>query len=284
VVWCDLEKKPFFTSTGYKGRTHGRDYHGVVAAPEAAAIIRWSQWFKVYDPFYALCAPYDPVPWKCVPSEYPDQPWMPKQAYLDESMQVGWVGAWPEWKYLGPSTNYIRCDYTERCDENDGESIGHGDHPNPFYAQTEVIKLIESLGFLVRYVLWKLGLTYDARILVTDMSLPWGGLFDKAGDWRPPHVRHRLGGEVDISANRIHESYLGRHNVRLVTAKEKKVIRAIMLSARKWFKESFWLNDRELEDHYHWQLRPFLPEDSSNPGCVAALASFSGCPLESYPQ
>jgi hypothetical protein len=56
-----------------------------------------------------------------------------------------------------------------------------------------------------------------------------------------------------------------------------------MLTAAKWFKNSFWLNDRESQDHYHWQLRPFLPEDSSNPGCVAALAPFSGCPLESYP-
>jgi hypothetical protein len=76
----------------------------------------------------------------------------------------------------------------------------------------------------------------------------------------------------------------GGRRVRWVTANEKKVIREIMLTAAKWFKNSFWLNDRELQDHYHWQLRPFVPEDSSNPGCVAALAPFSGCPLEFYPQ
>jgi hypothetical protein len=230
VIWSDLESKPFFTSTGYKGRTQWRDYHGVLAAPEAAAMIRYSHWSKVHDNpgiFFQICSPAFPEEkiWKCIPPENaPADPelWMPKEAYYDGAVTVGWVGGWPNLQQLGPSTNYIRCDYTQRCDENDGEFIGHGDHPNPFYAQTEVIRLFENLGFMVRYVLYKLGLTYDARILVTDMSLPWGGLFDKAGDWRPPHVRHRFGGEVDISANRIHEFYLGGRRVRWVTANEKK--------------------------------------------------------------
>ena len=35
------------------------------------------------------------------------------------------------------------------------------------------------------------------------MSLPWGGLFDVNGNWKPPHSGHRFGKHADVSKWRI---------------------------------------------------------------------------------
>jgi len=36
-----------------------------------------------------------------------------------------------------------------------------------------------------------------------DISLPWGGLFDLNGDWKPPHTTHREGKESDLNKRTI---------------------------------------------------------------------------------
>jgi hypothetical protein len=40
-------------------------------------------------------------------------------------------------------------------------------------------------------------------IYVSDISLPWGGLFDISGDWAPPHVTHRWGDMTDIRTTHL---------------------------------------------------------------------------------
>ena len=37
------------------------------------------------------------------------------------------------------------------------------------------------------------------KIYINDVSLPYGGLFDMRGDWRPPHYEHRVGTNADVS-------------------------------------------------------------------------------------
>lgn len=37
-----------------------------------------------------------------------------------------------------------------------------------------------------------------AKLQITSMSLPWGGLFDIHGNWAPPHRTHRSGENADI--------------------------------------------------------------------------------------
>jgi hypothetical protein len=299
VIWSDLESKPFFTSTGYKGRTHWRDYNGVLAAPEAAAIIRYSHWSKVHDGpglFFQICSPAFPEEkiWKCIPPENaPAEPelWMPKEAYYDGVVTVGWVGAWPGLKYLGPHESYIRCDYWNECVKQNGESIGHREHPNPFYGTETLVKLIPLVA---DWVLLKMHYVLDHAILVGDMSLPWGGLFDLNARWSPPHRRHRLGGEVDISDRYIYEFNRdsGWHRVREMTSNEKERFVSAMEKLKelveKFEKEHgkgfLTIIHEEKNRHYHLQLSPPVPVQEQNPGCVAALAPFSGCPLESYPQ
>jgi hypothetical protein len=39
----------------------------------------------------------------------------------------------------------------------------------------------------------------NAPLYVGDISLPWGGLLDREGDWRPPHTQHRWGDMVDLA-------------------------------------------------------------------------------------
>lgn len=43
------------------------------------------------------------------------------------------------------------------------------------------------------------GIEPDIYLAVIDMSLPWGGLFDIDGNWKPPHDYHRIGRSVDFS-------------------------------------------------------------------------------------
>lgn len=43
------------------------------------------------------------------------------------------------------------------------------------------------------------GMSADVYLAVIDMSLPWGGLFDVLGNWRPKHDLHRVGKSVDFS-------------------------------------------------------------------------------------
>jgi hypothetical protein len=44
---------------------------------------------------------------------------------------------------------------------------------------------------------WDDSLRQDA-LFVNDISLPFGGLFDVAGNWRPEHAEHREGLDVDV--------------------------------------------------------------------------------------
>jgi hypothetical protein len=36
-------------------------------------------------------------------------------------------------------------------------------------------------------------------LVINAISLPWGGLFDYASQWNPPHVSHRFGNDADVS-------------------------------------------------------------------------------------
>jgi hypothetical protein len=39
---------------------------------------------------------------------------------------------------------------------------------------------------------------FQRRLLINDISLPYGGLFDINGDWQTPHKTHREGKNVDV--------------------------------------------------------------------------------------
>lgn len=43
----------------------------------------------------------------------------------------------------------------------------------------------------------------DQDLLVNDISLRYGGLFDIGGDWAAPHITHRFGSQVDLQKSTI---------------------------------------------------------------------------------
>jgi len=45
---------------------------------------------------------------------------------------------------------------------------------------------------------WYLNFPQEYTLFINDVSLPYGGLFDKYGNWQPPHNAHRIGKSADI--------------------------------------------------------------------------------------
>ena len=45
---------------------------------------------------------------------------------------------------------------------------------------------------------WHREFPTEHSLYINDMSLPYGGLFDKDGNWKPPHGLHRVGESADI--------------------------------------------------------------------------------------
>jgi len=42
---------------------------------------------------------------------------------------------------------------------------------------------------------------FPDHMVINDISLPWGGLFDTGHNWHPPHAGHRWGNQVDLRTN-----------------------------------------------------------------------------------
>lgn len=71
------------------------------------------------------------------------------------------------------------------------------------------------------------------------MSLPWGGLFDVNGNWKPPHSGHRFGNHADVSKWRVRKG------------NRAKLVRTMCDYANVYSE-----GDEEYEDpHYHVVLR-----------------------------
>jgi hypothetical protein len=45
---------------------------------------------------------------------------------------------------------------------------------------------------------WRILYPNEAILMINDLSLPNGGLFDKDGNWSPPHSTHRNGRDIDV--------------------------------------------------------------------------------------
>lgn len=65
-------------------------------------------------------------------------------------------------------------------------------HPNGTNGTAALVLAVQALAN-----------AYSSRsgnaLSINDMSLAWGGIFDLAGDWGPPHVLHQTGQSVDIN-------------------------------------------------------------------------------------
>jgi hypothetical protein len=71
-------------------------------------------------------------------------------------------------------------------------------HPSGWYAQIEMIRALQALAVTVADSMPGLPL-----LGYNDMSLTWGGVFDLAGNWGPPHCSHRYGRGVDFRTRNL---------------------------------------------------------------------------------
>jgi hypothetical protein len=72
-------------------------------------------------------------------------------------------------------------------------------HTPPSYSDDHTHWGKEELINAIYTIAWNYVLRGGEIIYVNDMSLPYGGLFDIQGNWRPPHKTHRTGRNADIS-------------------------------------------------------------------------------------
>jgi len=80
-------------------------------------------------------------------------------------------------------------------------------------------------------------------IYINDMSLPYGGLFDIQGNWRPPHDTHRTGRNADISGRGPGGTFL-----------QEEMMKEIIREAAKRLNVSI---DCDYErNHYHFTVTP----------------------------
>lgn len=101
-------------------------------------------------------------------------------------------------------------------------------------------------------VLWRIAFHYaelldfqpdPERLHVNDASLPWGGLFDILGQWRPSHHGHRKGTVVDIRANQLPGAVPPDHDQEFLDAAGKLGARAVREKVGS------------PSEHYHLMLR-----------------------------
>jgi len=142
---------------------------------------------------------------------------------------------------------YVRCGLTASCTGRDNVEP---EHPAAFYGRPELIEKVRRLAEAFRE-------RWGAILTITDMSLPWGGLFDVDETWTPPHTRHRNGRSVDISRRVWVDTPNGRVGRGMVPAEED------------------WLRDYATgklglfqvpERTIHFDLTPVVPRFVCSPG------------------
>lgn len=148
---------------------------------------------------------------------------------------------------------YLRCGKLATC--TDGTDNIDPKHPEAFWGDPE---MVAKVGGLAAAFCWLHN--YRLELRLTDMSLPWGGLFDVGANWHWPHQRHRNGRSVDVS------HYLWdkqkRKLVHITTNAEDRLdaIAAIAGMARY---EKHYLDPRR--DKIHYELLPATPASLCHP-------------------
>jgi hypothetical protein len=118
-------------------------------------------------------------------------------------------------------------------------------HTPPSYSDDHTHWGKEELINAIYTIAWNYVLRGGEIIYVNDMSLPYGGLFDIQGNWRPPHKTHRTGRNADISGRGPGGTFLHREILEDIIPKVAKRLNVNI----DWHYE----NGR---NHYHFTVTP----------------------------
>jgi len=95
-----------------------------------------------------------------------------------------------------------------------------------FCSQKAIDELVKAAGQF-RKAKWN----NAGKMRLNDMSLEWGGLFDKDANWKPPHSSHRVGRSVDI------ENILLKDTTAAFTIKGKEVTKTVRVANEDWLEK-----------------------------------------------
>jgi len=95
-----------------------------------------------------------------------------------------------------------------------------------FCSQKAIDELVKAAGQF-RKAKWN----NAGKMRLNDMSLEWGGLFDKDANWKPPHSSHRVGRSVDI------ENILLKDTTATFTIKGKEVTKTVRVANEDWLEK-----------------------------------------------
>ena len=70
---------------------------------------------------------------------------------------------------------------------------GRYPHSSNHWCTQAVMERVQSIAMV-----WFLENPNEALMMINDMSLEYGGLFDVRGNWQSPHDSHRIGTDVDV--------------------------------------------------------------------------------------
>ncbi|MGC8916921.1 MAG: hypothetical protein ACP5NF_08085 [Thermoanaerobaculum sp.] len=125
-----------------------------------------------------------------------------------------------------------------------------------------------------------------AKIIVTELSLPKGGLLDFKNEWEVPHMLHRKGRSADISSRAWYSEK------KQDWAPNKDVLDAVKKACDQGpveVRDASGNVVRVIEfkcvpegDHFHVELLPKDPPSPSNPPCPPRFLS-SFCPFKAFP-
>jgi hypothetical protein len=106
---------------------------------------------------------------------------------------------WPPGEEPSPDAwdGYVRCGWTTFCTEPVIDSPHNWRaHPHVHWGRFDFLDNLTRLGRL-----WYKNCCQP--LVLSDISLPWGGLLDTKNDWQIPHKSHRYGIDADISRTSV---------------------------------------------------------------------------------
>ncbi len=203
-------------------------------APVVGGVVRIRGEYTILDPNRYFLERW---PWRVDPADR-------RFAWLQVGVNVGYGGLV---ELPSEESLYVRCGVTAACTGRDNVEP---EHPAAFYGRPELIEKVRRLAEAFRE-------RWGAILTITDMSLPWGGLFDIHETWAPPHARHRNGRSVDISRRVWVDTPNGRVG-RGMTWREERWLRRYAAENLRLF--------RVREPSIHFDLTPVVPRFVCSPG------------------
>ncbi len=185
-------------SVGICSRYRGPETWGVCFSAEVASVEGHNHTSGV-PPVEIFGAP---VCYENIPGDTERVSWLIRVPTFASQMRLNWVYSGKCDDRNGAVLADVRVAGLSELEPGPGYQLltGTAEHPKIHYGADGTLFAIQRIAS-----------QYQQRfpgappLIIGDISLPGGGLFDVYSDWRPPHVSHRFGNQADIFLETIPE-------------------------------------------------------------------------------